>query len=40
MIKGLKEIMATIPTDFVNYKSTPLFDKDTVPKMFLHLHNT
>ncbi|PKG55985.1 MULTISPECIES: DUF1971 domain-containing protein [unclassified Shewanella] len=32
--------MAMIPTDFVNYKSTPLFDKDTVPKMFLHLHNT
>ena len=32
--------MATIPTDFVNYKSTAVFDKHTVPKMFLHLHNT
>ena len=32
--------MPTIPTDYVNYKSSPVFDKQTVPKMFLHLHNT
>ena len=32
--------MTKIPSDYVNYKSTPVFDKQTVPKMFLHLHNT
>lgn len=32
--------MATIPNDFINYKSTPQFTKTTIPKMFLHLHNT
>ncbi len=32
--------MPTIPTDFVNYKSTPVFTPDNIPKMFLHLHNT
>ncbi|WP_299801846.1 DUF1971 domain-containing protein [uncultured Shewanella sp.] len=32
--------MAKIPADYVNYKSTPVFEKHTVPKMFLHLHNT
>ncbi|MDN3716614.1 DUF1971 domain-containing protein [Vibrio breoganii] len=30
----------TIPSDFVNYKKTDVFTKDTVPKMFLHEHNT
>ncbi|MGS0680982.1 DUF1971 domain-containing protein [Shewanella sp. 125m-7] len=32
--------MTKIPADYVNYKSTPIFARDTVPKMFLHLHNT
>ena len=32
--------MAQIPNDFVNYKSTPVFTLENVPKMFLHLHNT
>ncbi|WP_392339559.1 DUF1971 domain-containing protein [Moritella marina] len=32
--------MPAIPTDFVNYKSTPVFTPDNIPKMFLHLHNT
>ncbi len=32
--------MAEIPNDFVNYKSTSIFTKTDVPKMFLHLHNT
>ncbi|NQZ90819.1 MAG: DUF1971 domain-containing protein [Moritella sp.] len=32
--------MPTIPTDFVNYKSTPVFTPENIPKMFLHLHNT
>lgn len=32
--------MATIPNDYVNYKSTPLFTPENIPKMFLHLHNT
>ncbi|MFS1413183.1 DUF1971 domain-containing protein [Vibrio sp. 10N.286.49.B1] len=32
--------MPVIPTDFVNYKSTPVFTPDNIPKMFLHLHNT
>ncbi|MCL1127675.1 DUF1971 domain-containing protein [Shewanella surugensis] len=32
--------MASIPNDFVNYKSTPIFTPDNIPKMFLHLHNT
>jgi tellurite resistance-related uncharacterized protein len=32
--------MKQIPENFVKYKSTPVFEKDSVPKMFLHLHNT
>ncbi|WP_144210544.1 DUF1971 domain-containing protein [Shewanella donghaensis] len=32
--------MISIPDDFINYKSTPEFTKATIPKMFLHLHNT
>lgn len=32
--------MAAIPDDFVNYKSTDTWTKDTVPKMFLFEHNT
>lgn len=32
--------MKQIPQNFVNYKSTATFDKQSVPKMFLHLHNT
>ena len=32
--------MALIPKDFVNYKSTPIFSHDSVPKMLLHMHNT
>jgi len=32
--------MPSIPDDFINYKSTPLFTKTNIPKMFLHLHNT
>ena len=32
--------MNKIPANFVKYKSTPAFDKNNVPKMFLHLHNT
>ena len=32
--------MKLIPEKFVNYKSTNVFDKDNVPKMFLHMHNT
>ncbi|MFT7682302.1 MAG: tellurite resistance-related uncharacterized protein [Moritella dasanensis] len=32
--------MPVIPTDFVNYKSTPVFTPANIPKMFLHLHNT
>jgi tellurite resistance-related uncharacterized protein len=32
--------MNKIPENFVKYKSTPVFEKDSVPKMFLHLHNT
>ncbi|PKH05911.1 DUF1971 domain-containing protein [Moritella sp. Urea-trap-13] len=32
--------MPAIHTDFVNYKSTPVFTSDNIPKMFLHLHNT
>ncbi|MEI6897671.1 MAG: DUF1971 domain-containing protein [Psychromonas sp.] len=32
--------MISIPEDFVNYKSTSLFTKTNIPKMFLHLHNT
>jgi tellurite resistance-related uncharacterized protein len=32
--------MNQIPENFVNYKSTPTFEKNSVPKMFLHLHNT
>ena len=32
--------MTPIPQDYINYKSTPQFTKTTIPKMFLHLHNT
>lgn len=32
--------MTAIPAHFVNYKSTPTFTKDNVPKMFIHRHNT
>ena len=32
--------MPTIPSDYVNYKSTPIFTPNNIPKMFLHLHNT
>lgn len=32
--------MNNLPENFVNYKSTAVFDKNSVPKMFLHLHNT
>lgn len=32
--------MALVPKDFVNYKSTPVFNHDNVPKMLLHMHNT
>jgi len=32
--------MKQIPENFVKYKSTPVFEKNSVPKMFLHLHNT
>ncbi|WP_256383941.1 DUF1971 domain-containing protein [Photobacterium toruni] len=32
--------MSTIPNDYVNYKSTPIFTPENIPKMFLHLHNT
>ena len=32
--------MKKIPENYVNYKSTAVLDKNNVPKMFLHLHNT
>lgn len=32
--------MSVIPESYVNYKSTPTFNTDNIPKMFLHLHNT
>lgn len=32
--------MTTIPSNFVNYKSTSTFTKNNVPKMFIHRHNT
>ncbi len=32
--------MSSIPNDFINYKSTPVFTQGNIPKMFLHLHNT
>ena len=32
--------MNNIPENYINYKSTDVLDKDNVPKMFLHLHNT
>ncbi|QFU21566.1 DUF1971 domain-containing protein [Shewanella eurypsychrophilus] len=32
--------MNKIPNGYVNYKSTPIFTVDNIPKMFLHLHNT
>lgn len=32
--------MTMIPKDYVNYKSTPIFTAENIPKMFLHHHNT
>ena len=32
--------MSNIPKNYINYKSSPVFDPSNVPKMFLHLHNT
>ncbi|TEW55779.1 DUF1971 domain-containing protein [Psychromonas sp. RZ22] len=32
--------MMNIPEDFVNYKTTPLFTKTNIPKLFLFEHNT
>ncbi|MBB1272870.1 DUF1971 domain-containing protein [Psychromonas sp. SR45-3] len=32
--------MMNIPDDFVHYKSTPLFTKSNIPKLFLFEHNT
>ncbi|MFT4929986.1 MAG: tellurite resistance-related uncharacterized protein [Phenylobacterium sp.] len=32
--------MSQIPQDYVNYKSTPVYTSENVPKIFLHLHNT
>jgi tellurite resistance-related uncharacterized protein len=32
--------MAQITENYCHYKSTDIFDKTNVPKMFLHLHNT
>lgn len=32
--------MNQIPENFVKYKSTAVFEKSSVPKMFLHFHNT
>jgi len=32
--------MNQIPESFIKYKSTATFEKTSVPKMFLHLHNT
>ncbi|MBU2970835.1 DUF1971 domain-containing protein [Pseudoalteromonas sp. C2R02] len=32
--------MDNIPEDFINYKTTKSLNKENVPKMFLHLHNT
>lgn len=32
--------MTNMPENFVHYKSTDIFEKDSVPKMFLHQHNT
>jgi len=29
-----------IPNDFVNYKTTPLFTKTNIPKLFLFEHNS
>ncbi|MCK5883800.1 MAG: DUF1971 domain-containing protein [Bacteriovoracaceae bacterium] len=29
-----------IPSDFVNYRSTKVFTKDTVPKLLVKSHNT
>lgn len=31
---------STIPSDFVNYKTTLVMNKDNIPKMFLFEHNT
>lgn len=30
----------SIPNDFINYKKTDVFTKETIPKMFLFEHNT
>jgi tellurite resistance-related uncharacterized protein len=32
--------MNSIPNNYIHYKSTADFTKESVPKMFLHLHNT
>lgn len=32
--------MQNIPENFIHYKSTEIFEKTSVPKMFLHQHNT
>jgi len=32
--------MEKLPEDFVNYKTTPTFTKENIPKLFLHHHNT
>jgi len=33
-------VMKNIPKNYINYKTTAVLDKNNVPKMFLHLHNT
>ncbi|GEA49878.1 tellurite resistance protein TehB [Vibrio inusitatus NBRC 102082] len=30
----------SIPNDFINYKKTDVFTKETIPKLFLFEHNT
>lgn len=32
--------MSLVPKGYVNYKSTQVYDCETVPKMLLHRHNT
>ncbi|NRA85087.1 MAG: DUF1971 domain-containing protein [Gammaproteobacteria bacterium] len=32
--------MSKIPENYINYKSSAVFDRSNVPKMFLHRHNT
>ncbi len=32
--------ITNIPDDFVHYKTTPLFTKSNIPKLFLFEHNT